>query len=173
MASLIPGSDSDLTVAINSFALLGSVNADPVPPSHFGGQAGNICLGQNSAWGTGTGCNFRHPYAGTDTIAAINAREINGAGRGIEFLEDHCRIVERASEQDDAELIAAKQADHIAFTQVTGQGSSHAPQQGVAGNMARGIVDHFQPVEVDKGQGVPDARVTALHQSFYKLLLEG
>ena len=117
--------------------------------------------------------NLGHPDAGPDAIAAIVPWELDSTGRSIEILKDHCRIIERTSEQDDAKFIPAKPTDDIAFAQITRQGPCHAPQQGIAGDMAGGIVDDFQPVEIHKGQGMLNAGVTAFRQRLFKLLLEG
>ena len=51
--------------------------------------------------------------------------------------------------KEDSELVAADARDDVAFAHPVGQQSRDLDQRLVAGAMAKAVVDHLQPVEVD------------------------
>ena len=80
--------------------------------------------------------------------------EAIGGDRAAHVVGDLPRLVERAADQQHAELVAAEARDRVRIAHRFAQQLGDFAQHAVAGEMAAGVVDDLEAVEIEVTQHV-------------------
>ena len=98
--------------------------------------------------------DFHQANAGADAENAVAPHEAMISDAAADFIGDLPRLIERATYQQHAELIAAEAPDGVRVAYPAAHQLGDIAQQAVAGLVAAGVVDGLEAVQIQITQHV-------------------